>query len=237
MRAFFFALVYCAHVYASTSSTTGSADALLVVTRSASAALWVMGAHVSWLPAAVAQCVVVVLARLSLDADVQYKAIAESASAEVAGANDDDIESASQAGTEHEFDLEPRGHEDLRPALRSEPHLPPHPQPQPHLQPHPREFEFSPLPDETVAMLAAAQQSHQPQQVQVQQQQLHYAAEPPSPLEEPQGRHVCESSFGPLSFRQISGNVSDAPVAPPSNGTMTQERMAAIAAKYVQGDP
>ena len=68
VRSFAFGAVYCAHVYASTaSSTLTSSETMIVVTRSASASLWTMGSHVTWLPAAAVQCGIVVMARIHLE--------------------------------------------------------------------------------------------------------------------------------------------------------------------------
>ena len=68
VRAFAFATLYCAHVYASTSSNgLDTAGTWVVVTRSASSSIWTMGAHIAWLPIAVAQCAIVILSRLRLE--------------------------------------------------------------------------------------------------------------------------------------------------------------------------
>ena len=68
VRAFAFATLYCAHVYASTSSNgLDTAGTWVVVTRSASSSIWIMGAHIAWLPIAVVQCAIVILSRLRLE--------------------------------------------------------------------------------------------------------------------------------------------------------------------------
>ena len=68
VRAFAFATLYCAHVYASTSSNgLDTAGTWVVVTRSASSSIWTMGAHIAWLPVAVVQCAIVILSRLRLE--------------------------------------------------------------------------------------------------------------------------------------------------------------------------
>ena len=68
VRAFAFATLYCAHVYASTSSNgLDTAGTWVVVTRSASSSIWTMGAHIAWLPVAVVQCSIVILSRLRLE--------------------------------------------------------------------------------------------------------------------------------------------------------------------------
>lgn len=68
VRAFAFATLYCAHVYASTSSNgLDTAGTWVVVTRSASSSIWTMGAHIAWLPIAVVQCAIVILSRLRLE--------------------------------------------------------------------------------------------------------------------------------------------------------------------------
>ena len=68
VRSLAFGSLYCAHVYASTSSSTlTTSETMIVVTRSASASLWTMGSHVSWLPVAALQCGVVAMARIHLE--------------------------------------------------------------------------------------------------------------------------------------------------------------------------
>lgn len=85
VRSFAFAVVYCAHVYASTSCTSETtSETILVVTRSASAALWTTGAHVSWLPAAIVQCGIVITSRLSLENTTHYKPLSETTVADEA---------------------------------------------------------------------------------------------------------------------------------------------------------
>jgi len=65
VRAFAFAVVYSVNVYSLTSSHgIYVSETQVVVTRSASASLWVLGSHVVWLPFAVAQCVVIIYARV-----------------------------------------------------------------------------------------------------------------------------------------------------------------------------
>lgn len=73
LRALAFAMVYCAHVYASTASTSlTNSETMIVVTRSASASLWTMGAHVTWLPLATVQCVIVIVARINIEQKGEY---------------------------------------------------------------------------------------------------------------------------------------------------------------------
>lgn len=65
VRAFAFAMVYCVNVYSLTSSVgIYVSETWVVVTRSASASIWVLGSHVIWLPFAVAQCVIIIYARV-----------------------------------------------------------------------------------------------------------------------------------------------------------------------------
>lgn len=65
VRAFAFAVVYSVNVYSLTSSHgIYVSETQVVVTRSASASIWVLGSHVVWLPFAVAQCVVIIYARV-----------------------------------------------------------------------------------------------------------------------------------------------------------------------------
>jgi len=68
VRSFAFATLYCAHIYAGTASSgLDTAGTWVVVARSAAASIWTMGAHIAWLPVAVAQCALVVLSRLRLE--------------------------------------------------------------------------------------------------------------------------------------------------------------------------
>jgi len=65
IRAFVFATVYCVNVYSLTSSVgIYVSETWVVVTRSASASIWVLGSHVIWLPFAIAQCVIIIYARV-----------------------------------------------------------------------------------------------------------------------------------------------------------------------------
>lgn len=65
IRAFVFATVYCVNVYSLTSSVgIYVSETWVVVTRSASASIWVLGSHVIWLPFSVAQCVIIIYARV-----------------------------------------------------------------------------------------------------------------------------------------------------------------------------
>ena len=68
VRSFAFATLYCAHVYAGTASSgLDTAGTWVVVARSGAASIWTMGAHIAWLPVAVVQCALVILARLRLE--------------------------------------------------------------------------------------------------------------------------------------------------------------------------
>jgi hypothetical protein len=68
VRAFAFAVVYSVNVYSLTSSHgIYVSETQVVVTRSASASIWVLGSHMVWLPFAVAQCVVIIYARVNVD--------------------------------------------------------------------------------------------------------------------------------------------------------------------------
>jgi len=65
IRAFVFATVYCVNVYSLTSSAgIYVSETQVVVTRSASASIWVLGSHVIWLPFSIAQCVIIIYARV-----------------------------------------------------------------------------------------------------------------------------------------------------------------------------
>ena len=77
VRAFVFASVYCIHVYAMTPASEGAMnETLLIVTRAAAAAMWTLGIHLTVLPLAIAQCGIVILARLRMDS-WNYSAMSE----------------------------------------------------------------------------------------------------------------------------------------------------------------
>ena len=68
VRAFVFASLYCIHVYASTpSSNVAPSETLIIITRSTSAVVWVMGAHPLLLLMSVVQGAIVILARLRIE--------------------------------------------------------------------------------------------------------------------------------------------------------------------------
>ena len=95
VRSFAFATLYAAHVYASTSSSTlTSSETVIVVTRSAAASIWTMGAHVAWLPAAIVQCAVVVVARIGVEGGGGYRSVPDVAPP------DDDVELGTAMGGE-----------------------------------------------------------------------------------------------------------------------------------------
>lgn len=77
VRAFCFSTVYCVHVFASTSpSTSAHTETLIVVTRSAAATVWIVGAHPLLLVGTVPQCVLVILSRLRMENLTQMSPIA-----------------------------------------------------------------------------------------------------------------------------------------------------------------
>ena len=77
VRAFVFGSVYCIHVYAMTpASESAINETLLIVTRAAAAAMWTLGIHLTALPLAIAQCGIVILARLRMDS-WNHSALAE----------------------------------------------------------------------------------------------------------------------------------------------------------------
>ena len=96
VRALAFALVYCVHAYSLTLTTRlTKTDSLIVVTRSASASMWTLGAHVSLLPAAIVQSIVVVIARIQLEQGLAY-AVVDAAS------DDDELSRIEMATTEQQ---------------------------------------------------------------------------------------------------------------------------------------
>lgn len=113
LRAFVFAMLYCIHVYSSISTSSPTrAESMTIITRSAAAAIWAMGAHVLWLPAAIVQCVVVIMARIRIGNDIAYQSVSDrpmsSVSDDDAGAMlEADLESAS-AKSERRSDAVPR---------------------------------------------------------------------------------------------------------------------------------
>ena len=228
VRAFSFAGVYCAHVYALTANTSlTSSETLIVVTRSGSAALWTMGAHVLWLPAAIAQCGVVIMARIAIENGSAYRSLPDAAPP------DDDVELGAARVAVAEAAASPRD----RPAAAAAaaaPHL--------NQQQH--------------ALLQALDQKAA--HVDVLQQQRELLAQPSAvakafpnesgeverrePAEAPGGAGTtapADLGFGPLAFREVAGPAADPPplpAAPPpppaayGGGPMTAARMAEIAA-------
>ena len=78
LRALVFAMLYCIHVYSSIASSSPTrTESLVVITRSAAAALWTMGAHVFWLPASIIQAIVVITARIRLGNEVAYQVVTD----------------------------------------------------------------------------------------------------------------------------------------------------------------
>ena len=78
LRALVFAMLYCMHVYSSISSSSLTrTESLVIITRSAAAAIWAMGAHVLWLPVAIVQGAVVIMARFRVSNEVAYQAVTE----------------------------------------------------------------------------------------------------------------------------------------------------------------
>ena len=132
VRAFAFALVYCAHVYASTSSSSSTnSETIIVVTRSTSASLWVMGAHITWLPIAALQCGVVIVARIKLEQNqsIQNKTT-NCTYRQVPDRHDDDASDDLEADLHDVADTPPMQPQPLAGAPQPQP---PQPQPQPPL--------------------------------------------------------------------------------------------------------
>jgi len=109
VRALTFSVLYSTHVYSSTSSTSFGVDETCVsVTRSASASLWVLGAHIAWLPLAVVQAVVLVHARVHADDEPEHTAYdPDYACIESACSTDDDLELGSVGRSGSETALDP----------------------------------------------------------------------------------------------------------------------------------
>jgi len=85
VRAFAFAIVYCVHVYALTSNINlTKSETMICVSRSASASLWTLGANVFWLPVAIFQSAVVILARIHIEQKPAYVQVADASDDELA---------------------------------------------------------------------------------------------------------------------------------------------------------
>lgn len=85
VRAFAFAIVYCVHVYALTAtSNLTKSETMICVSRSASASLWTLGANVFWLPVAIVQSGVVILARIRIEQKPEYVQVADASDDELA---------------------------------------------------------------------------------------------------------------------------------------------------------
>ena len=127
VRAFAFALVYCAHVYASTSSSSlTNSETIIVVTRSTSASLWVMGAHITWLPIAALQCGVVIVARIKLEQnEIQNKTTNCITYRQVPDRHDDDASDDLEADLHDVADTPPMQPQPLAGAPQPQPPQPP----------------------------------------------------------------------------------------------------------------
>jgi hypothetical protein len=214
VRAFTFASVYCVHVYAMTPSTAGAAtETLIVVTRSAAAALWTVGVHPVGLVLAVVQCAVVILSRLRLDAraadasargpasyyqrvatsllasnEARYEPLPAHAGSASDGADDDDLEAALGGPGGLESPPPPPG-ERASPALES-----------------------------AAAVVGDGAPAWDPP-----------PPPPPEPPGAPSGAPSAAPTFGPVAFREIGGPGSAGPSGSAAGG-WTAERMAEIAA-------
>lgn len=103
LRALVFAMLYCIHVYSSIASSSPTrTESLVVITRSAAAALWTMGAHVFWLPVSIIQAIVVITARIRLGNEVAYQAVTDRP---LSAVSDDE-----ELGTKNAADLEDHEH-------------------------------------------------------------------------------------------------------------------------------
>jgi hypothetical protein len=104
LRAFVFAMLYCIHVYSSISSSSPTrSESMVIITRSAAAAVWAMGAHVLWLPVAIIQAMVVIMARIRIGNDVAYQAVSDRPQSV---ASDDDAGDVHRHATSTDSDLE-----------------------------------------------------------------------------------------------------------------------------------
>lgn len=94
VRAFIFSVLYAVHVYSTTSSNgLYVSETQVVVTRSASASIWVLGSHLYSLPLAILQCGIVIHARVRYGERTeaeQSSAMLEYTSLESAHSTDDD---------------------------------------------------------------------------------------------------------------------------------------------------
>ena len=103
LRAFVFSVLYCTHVYSSISSNSPTrTESLVVITRSAAAAVWTMGAHVLWLPVSILQCAVVIIARIRLGSEVGYQAVATERAP--SAASDDEFTKTGELAHRHKED-------------------------------------------------------------------------------------------------------------------------------------
>jgi len=104
LRAFVFAMLYSIHVYLSISSRSPTrAESMVVITRSAAAAIWAMGAHVLWLPVAIVQAIVVIMARIRIGNDVAYQVVDDRPQSDM---SDDDPGDPHRNAASTDLDLE-----------------------------------------------------------------------------------------------------------------------------------
>ena len=200
LRALVFAMLYCMHVYSSISSSSLTrTESLVIITRSAAAAIWAMGAHVLWLPVAIVQGAVVIMARFRVSNEVAYQAVTERP---LSAASDDEEANVKSAP-------EPPEMEYVRPAA-------PEDDPVEHQRMLLAESHHGRVTDTLFARVMPPPVSDRRSPV--------AAAEEDAPVE-PVGRE----GFGPLRFREVQTELPHAATTNGGGGLraedMTAERM------------
>ena len=205
LRALVFSALYSVHVYSSiAASSLTRTEALVVIARSAAAAVWTMATHAALLVVAVLQCTVVLMARIRMatagDAPPYLPIPVRPAST----ASDDDADAApaedlgrgaAPMSVRTRTRTRTRGRR-----RRARAAAPPRARPPP-----PPLEEDDPVAHQRALLAMAAARPHPPDR----------RASRPSARRRP--RHEWRTSgFGPLRFREVGGSPSGAP--PPLGG-------------------
>ena len=234
LRALVFSALYSVHVYSSiAASSLTRTESLVVIARSAAAAVWTMASHVALLVVAVLQCTVVLTARIriaSTSGATPYRPIPDQSALSV---SDDDADAATME------DLERGAHAHAHAHTHARARLPPPLEEDPVA--HQRALLSITGGGVTTTTVASTLLPHLPDR-RASPTEEHAPSSP--------ARMSPEGGFGPLKFRELSGP-TESPLPPPppppplSSGNggsgglrasdMTAERMKSIVSAIESG--
>ena len=248
LRALVFSALYSVHVYSSiAASSLTRTESLVVIARSAAAAVWTMASHVALLVVAVLQCTVVLMARIRIAAadHAPYRPIADQSAPSV---SDDDADAATVEDLErgaapllvgahaHHAHAHHAHHAHAHAHARTRARLPP-------------PLEEDPVAHQRALLSMTGSGTTTPTTV-ASVLLPHLPDCRASPTEE-HAPSSPEGGFGPLRFRELGGSVEPPPPPPPppppslgsGNGVggglrasdMTAERMKSIVSAIESG--